>query len=653
MNPDDRYLLWNRCIVEHRLLADTADGKVVLAVTPLFLSAGLRELANELLSPEEAENALLDAVGRVYRTAVAGGSGVRELLARDAEGVPTSVAFLAVSVIAAGWMETDEKRTGRAYYSRLADALGVELKGSQPLGFDDKAFEDLWLDLALWLKSEHDRKLVLPEGNPFQRYLALPKAHVLLRRVDIGRLPRFFEAKNYAPGSRPPLDRLAYDLVERGGPWSGFTEHGRGALADASRRALVVHQVANELEHWDGERTDSYGRRVASIEIQLMVRRRAQVSLLARRPPGFPEVLEGAGFVFESADDGWYEEIYLGPGDGSALSTGLRAVSDTEDGRYVLQRPAAEIIPFAPSEEYSGLLSDRVLRLGASSAVLCTHGREAEVAAHLEKIAPGRHTARRDPTLPDGWSLFFDFCPTIIIEPPPSLDQLHVESSVKLVPRGGLRIGGRWAWLHGAPPALQVVGTVRGDITVDGNVVELDDNQCIPSQCISTVGVHVVRIGRQLRQRVSIIEASISPNCKGWDELREDHTRGWAVLPAGRWVVVSQDPDFRDDLVAGRHGSVVCLPEGETWALAVSPARRTRAVLLRQAPHPWASTPPLPPAGRPRRTWVRWADLIYQVAIRRPALDVGPGVPTEAVKPAWQRFSQRARAIKRKLRRAK
>ena len=139
-------------------------------------------------------------------------------------------------------------------------------------------------------------------NRQYQRYLAYPLAHVPLREVDIQRLPQFFAAYGYDPGVRPSRERLAFDLVERGGPWHYLTKPGKKALQDPRRRPFVVRQVAHELEHWDGSRTDSAGNRIASVELWMDIKkRRPELHLLARRPSGFPETLRSGEYVFEAS----------------------------------------------------------------------------------------------------------------------------------------------------------------------------------------------------------------------------------------------------------------------------------------------------------------------------------------------------------------
>ena len=333
MTSESRYILWNYMLAEHCLLADSWEGTVLLTIAPRTLVAALEEAGEGVLSADEAEADFIAAVAGMYRVRVLERSKrLRALKSTSTNDVPFGIGFLALSVLAAFHMRTDDEHTGRAFYPRLATMLGCELVRAYPAGFDGDAFLELWDELAAWLKAMYGRELAAPDAVGVRRYVAYPFAHVPLREVDIERLPQFFDACGYEPRARAPLHRLAYDLYEASGPWHHFTELGQGALKDRHRRPFVIRQVAHELEHWDGCPTDSSGARTATIEVWMDIRRRrAQLHLLARRPAGFPEVIEDGELVFASSQEGWYEPVPLGRDDGGLLEHGVRVGTRREE----------------------------------------------------------------------------------------------------------------------------------------------------------------------------------------------------------------------------------------------------------------------------------------------------------------------------------
>ncbi len=656
MSFPERYIFWNYALAEHCLLSDTVDGQVLLTVTPRILSAALAAAGEPYVSHQEAKADFEAAVAAAYRSGVLSNRDGLRALARCVTGdPPLSVSYLALSVLAAYHMRTDDDYTGRAYYPRFAELLGCDLVGIYPVGFDGDDFVSLWSHLARWLERSYCRRLAMPGGAGVRRFLPYPLAHVPLRQVDVERLPQFFNVHRYEPGSRSPLGKLAYDLYDGAGPWRQFTEAGQQTLADPDRRQFVVRQVASELDHWDGSRTDSSGRRLATIELLVDVRRRrAHLFLLARRPRGFPEVFENGELVFESSQEGWYEPVLLGPDDGHLLRDGLRLTARAAGRSYALQLRPASVVPLTPSEEFSGPVSNHVLRLDARCAVLCPEVLADAVAIHLEAIALQPVRARCDETLPRGWCLFIEVCPREAREPPPNMGLLRVESSVALVPEGGLRLGHRWTWMEGVPATLRVVGAHAGlDVRIDGEAADFNDDGIIRTDALGEDGRHVVEVGNQIRQRITVLTATVHPDAQPWyvvDETGKQHCRLVAV-PRGRWILIGELPGQRSAINARDEGAAIDPGFNVTWAVSVGAGPGAAAIHFHRghtSSRPGASAPAADDVSTADA--LRWAEVIYQAAIRRPRLSCASLKCTAAeVHADWQRLAQSARSLKRRV----
>src|SRR5262245_38762894 len=149
MGSEERYVLWNYMLAEHCLLADSCEGTVLLTVTSQTLATALDQAGEKAFSAEEAEADFVAAVASVYQERVLPGQqGLGVLKSVSSNDVPYAIAFLALSVLAAFHMRTDDEHTGRAFYPRLAEMLGCKLVRSHPLGFDGDVFLDLWEELA-------------------------------------------------------------------------------------------------------------------------------------------------------------------------------------------------------------------------------------------------------------------------------------------------------------------------------------------------------------------------------------------------------------------------------------------------------------------------------------------------------------------------
>ncbi|MDC0682627.1 hypothetical protein [Sorangium atrum] len=653
MSSEGRYILWNYMLAEHCLLAHSCEGIVLLTVAPRTLAAALEEAGEGGRSPEEAEADFTAAVAGMYRHRVlSSAKKLRALKSTSPNDVPFGIGFLALSVLAAFHMRTDDEHTGRAFYPRLAEMLGCDLARSYPVGFEGDAFIDLWDELAAWLKVHYGRELAAPDAVGVRRYVAYPFAHVPLRQVDIERLPQFFDAYGYEPGARAPLDRLTYDLYEASGPWRHLTESGQNALKDRHRRPFVVRQVAHELERWDGCRVDSSGARTATIELWMDIRRRrAQLHLLARRPSGFPELIEDRELVFASSQDGWYEPVQLGRDDGQLLENGVRiGTRSNNGGRYYLQLRRARVLPLTPSEEYTGFVSDRVLRADTDCAVLCAEPLVDDVARYLQALSHERVRPRRDDTIPTGWCLFTDVRATNECSPPPGLERLGVETSLALIPEGGLRLGRRWSWLESAPARLTVLGSHRGLVAkVDGQEVRLDDGGRVHTDLLGAAGQHVIEIGNRLRQRVTVLKGAVHTDCRSWLGPDIDQPIPVAV-PAGHWVLLGAGPGESESIFAPSEGALVRPSFQVRWAVRVASGPGAKAlhihdhILSRPAPRPGA------PA-RGKKSGASWADTVYQAGIRRPDFLCQHGCRDERLSAEWRQLMEAARSSKRAGRR--
>ncbi|MBI4502887.1 MAG: hypothetical protein HY700_17205 [Gemmatimonadetes bacterium] len=643
------YLLWNRALVHHCLLDDQSHEDAFLTITPTILAAALAAAQPGRLPSEEAEARFVQAVTDLYHSRVLREpQGLGVLRRCSVNGLPDCVAFLAASVLAAYRMQTDEEATASAYYFRLAELLKCDLVGGHPRGFDPEEFEALWRFLERWI-SEKGRRLAMPGPDAgFRRFVALTLTHVPLRRVDIERLPDFFTWAGYQPGARMPRQRLDQDLSSWSLGRSVFTNAGTAALADERRRAVMA-QVAHELESWDGSQTDSFGRRSARVEILIdPVMRRPELFYLARRPPAFPSLFSDGVHSLEASHDGWYDPVPIPPEDGSLLAEGFAWELEAGVLRLVLHRPAARAIALPESPDYTGYMSHSNLRLGVRGAVLCLEAYANQVAGHLSEVSQQRCASLNHPNVPDGWRLFAGFRPQRRLDAPGGLEALAVESSVDLVPEGGLRLGSRWAWVAGAAPRLVVAGLTAGDqVTIDGDpVMVADDGELAAEGRLGRPGTHVVEVGGT-RRWIEIVEPTVRNASLPLDR------QGTAVaLPPGSWTLVGATPgEVTNPVCRSRGGAVALCSFSAVWAIDVGAGPGATVLCLGSNPSLPARVERFPSRGRAARSALSWASTIYNAAIRRPRMTLLHTDEVGAeVKETWAVYSRWAREIKRRFR---
>lgn len=645
------YVFWNAAIARHCLLATGSEADdVYLAITPRILAMAFSEAGNETLPAETVQLRFVEAVSAMYRDRVLTHPRRLRILRREgADGVPECTAFLALSVLAAYEMHTDEGSSAAAYYVRLADLLRSNLIGGRPNGFELEEFEALWHFVRAWLREKHRRNLAMPGPEVgLRRFVALPLAHVPLRKVDIERLPDFFVWAAYEPYSRVSRDRLDADLAKWVRGRVVFTNAGMAALADERRRAVLA-QIAGELECWDGSHTDSVGRRTTIVEIFLEpVRRIPELFFLPRRPPVFPNVFDDGVHTFDAGEGGWYSPLPISPSDGVDLHAGFSWETSAGGVRLAMRRAGSSVIAFAPSE-FSGFISHRGLVLGAPAAVLCHEAVVGQTADYLTRVTGQRCQPTNYPNMPVGWRLFSAVKPVQRVSVPEGLEDLEVDSSIQLVPLGGLRLGRRWAWLNEAPPKLLIAGADPATkVTIDGEDVQIAaDGSISVDGRLAQPGVHIIEAGR-LRRRVEILEAQTPLRATGLSARADQHT---VALPGGRWTVVGASPG---ELVVahGGHwaGSVLRCPFQPVWAVSVGAGPGASVMGL-------TDSPPAPEPFRPARgkqalrNVETWASCIYNAAIRRPILGYAFNAsPTPRLAEVWRLYVESARQVKRTLR---
>lgn len=632
------YAEWNGALASH-LMDQGRQGQIYLGTTPRALAAIINARRPEPhLSPDEAESAFRLAVAAMYTACVRRKrSGLLRLGEASVDAVPVYASLLVASVLAAYEMREDEHSRGNAYYKHLARILGTEL-GSDglPRGFDPADFGELWKLFAAWL-AERGVKLAYPETlDRGQRYLALPRAHVLLRRVDIAHLPEFFEWCDFGPRVRPAEAELASRLDEWTKRWRSFTRTGLRALSDGRRQA-VIHQIALELEGWDGTCLDAAGRQAASVELLLdFVRRAPLLYYLARRPQAFPETFADGDRELVAGDEGWYEPILVEQDDGSELNDGFSW--GASDSRRVLRRRGAVAIPLSPHTDFTGFVSGRGLPRGVVSAVL-VHESVLKIATdYLSSVCDQPVEPALYGGLPRGWQLFKSVLPRRVADVPQGLEALEVLTTIELLARDGLRAGRRWAWVRGAAPTLTVVGDWHGQTAaIDGVEISVSAaGELQAGALLSEVGAHEVIVGAT-RRIVEIIEPAIINNAF---EAPSALTSGVA-LPAGSWTLVGSVAGEALTLPESDRPSMLAgCPFAPVWAISRN-TEHQQVLLLTSDPGAASRSP-----GTDGVSLERWAHAIYDAELRRPRIGSVATAAGSAVS-HWSPYAALARELVR------
>jgi hypothetical protein len=648
----DSYRRWDRALAEYCLLEQSGrPGPAYLGITPRVLSAALETQEGVLLSPEEAAKEFIGAVSLAYRTHVLNEpERLWALAAPEGDGTPSSVGLLGLSVLAAYEMHSDEEAGPNAYYPRLASLLGCDLVAGLPRGFVPEDFGHLWDLLSHWLEVRTGRSLALPGPEVgFRRFVAYPLCHVPLRKVDIEKLPEFFDSAGLEPGSKVDPALLGEDF-ERWADGRGIlSKAGEAAMAD-NRRPAVEAQISVELEAWDGSWTDRFGSRIGAVHILLdFVQRRPELYFLPRRPTGFPASFDEGPHFFEAGEQGWYDQTEILAEDGPILEDGFRWTWRGPQGTFSLHRPSSTAIALCPTAEFTGYLSQQGLPLGAQSSVLCTVTRKDAAEEFLSAVASVHCRPLEHPGLPEGWCLFTGIIPRQALPTPPGLGALAIETNTTVILRGGLRLGRRASWMTGAPPTILITGPDGIAASLDGESAEVT-NGVITLKGPLRPGPHVVEVGGACR-RFEVVQ----PEGR-WDAFpslvpqETSAVRVPVALPPGLWAVLGATPGDVARAGPSDRGSLLTVGFTPVWAVSVGWGRGAIVLSL-------CDTLPRPNLGflgvaRPSASASAWVSAIYEAEIRRPRFGSLNGIPNNsALLAAWRTYVQVARKMKRRWRR--
>jgi hypothetical protein len=637
------YLHWNNLLAD-RFVRKAAQDQIHLAISPRALASIESEDRGERVAPADAEASLVRAVREAYASHVLGSSARLRIFRRNGrEGTPLCIAMLALSVLAAHKMHSDEISSSAAYYIRLADLLNVPRDaGDKPRDFRTLEFESLWTFFANWVSTSTSASLVLPNADDQRRFIAYPLAHVPLRQLDLEKLPEFFDWAGYTPEKRVTSARIADDLRRWEQSYNRLSDAGKAAMED-ERSAAVLAQVTSELRAWDGTVATAQGTRSVQAEILLdAVMRRRRLFLLVPRREGFPPVFRTAQ-VELNATDSWYEPVELGPDESDTLRNGLTWVHE-QNPSYVVRRLPSSAVVLAPNAEYSGFVSRPDLPKDILCTVLFHESAVDVVTAYLHKICDTVASAITPRGFPAEWRLFENVrAVRRSDEVPQECEALAVAAYADIIPQGGLRLGSLWSWMLGSPPRILIEGRDGRPVYINQTIVEVDDEGYVASADLMNVaGSYTVRVG-SVERTIRIVEPGLRPlGPSARPSFAESgEPRHPVVLSPGTWTLVGPDPSFVLSVRSeGIRDSLVLCDFMPAWAIKVGAGRGSKAIQL--------SSSRVDAAQKTSKAGSRqWSSTIYEAAIRHPALSTEIGTASADLRRFWGEYVAVARYLKR------
>jgi hypothetical protein len=637
-----RYTRWNT-LISGRFVRNASQAQIHLAISPRALASISSEATGARVLPVDAEADFLAAVSEVYTGRVIGTSARLKMFRRYGEdGTPLCIAFLALSVLAAHKMHSDDTSSGAAYYIRLAELLKVARDpAGYPQDFRTLEFESLWRFFADWVSTSTSSSLVLSNADDQRRFIAYPLAHVPLRQLDLEKLPEFFDWAGYSPEKRVSPARLAEDLRRWEQSYGRLSHAGRTALAD-ERSGAVLSQVSSELRAWDGTVATTQGTRSVQAEVLLeAAMRRFKLSLLVPRREGFPPVFRTAQ-VELTASDAWYEPVELGAGEGTTLLNGFTWTHD-QNASYVVRRLPSKAIVLAPNSEYSGLVSRHDLPKNTSCAVLCHDSLVETVAAYLRTISDTVATTIVPRNFPLEWQLFQNVRAVRHNEVvPEQCEGLAVAAYADIIPQGGLRLGALWSWILGSPPRILIEGRDGRQVYINDAAVSVDDEGYVTvAEMFELAGAYTIRVA-SVERTIRIAEPSLRPIGPALRPGFEESglPRHPVVLSAGAWTLIGPHPNMVSSVRSeGIRDSLVLCDFEPSWAIKVGSGKGSKAIQI--------SAMPVHIGGHQVAGLRQWASTIYEAGIRHPELLSEIGASREDLRRCWSDYVSTARQLKR------
>jgi len=241
------YSQWNQAVISYFTTGIPQGSQIYLSVDDDVLE----NIGQNFLSPEIGENLCVDFYAAVKKEVVVDGQiKLSHLQGRDEQGLPKSVAFLSVMVLAAYRMAEDEEVNQSNFFQRFKDILDLNSESSRPRGMKSGEEEPLWQDWALWLR----QKGFLPSakrGEGSRTYINYPISQTLLRQSDKDKLCQIFTEKNWKTqwDAQTLIVRVRQDI-------SNFPKHLQELLSGHQlklRYEVIAEAIHEVYEQWLNE----------------------------------------------------------------------------------------------------------------------------------------------------------------------------------------------------------------------------------------------------------------------------------------------------------------------------------------------------------------------------------------------------------------
>jgi hypothetical protein len=418
---------------------------------------------------------------------VHGRRGVAPLAAATAGDPPRYLAGLAVLVLAASRMASNERASMHVYYDRLADLLQISPVDTWPQVRGVPELVARFEDLTRWLaEHEHGRRGVLDlPADVHPTVVGVPIHQSLLRAGDRVTLGAFFERTSRL------LD-AGWDPVHQLRTWGGrryLTAPVQQLLERPDLHQVLAGALRAARTAWDGSTVDAAGRRLLPGQLNLHLPPLAFT--IAVTVPALGTACTGRG------PDG--HVLRLDPAVADAIPLDWLALA--ADGPVVAEAGTERVRVLA-----GPTMLFEVTSLGVQSIPAVAENPVWVLTCEEALIAACPPESRLNAPLPDGWVLLCD------VEPETLADELRVRRDDEQRPLAGVAAAGGLAlgpevWLLDHPPAVICDLPEPAPVSIDDRAHgDLEPGERLALDAIAhAAGVHHVDVGEQ-RLTVELVD---------------------------------------------------------------------------------------------------------------------------------------------------
>jgi hypothetical protein len=244
------YQLWNKAI-GHRWFQETNQGRsIILVADSSFLNSLARDY-NIPLGNLTAQQHFIDSVRQA-------GPWARNKL--KAEELPSTSAYLALSILAVSQMDSATRQGMTSYWMPFNSLYGLDGTNRHIPPELKSIWLNLWLDLKEWANVRNCGKygfVRFPDHASYgvrdpHKNIRFPKSQSLLKLEDLKQLTAWFDRIGLHPGETLSRRWLADRIREDISASCEFSVHAQRVFRDDLRFDPAVDQVMCFFTDWDG-----------------------------------------------------------------------------------------------------------------------------------------------------------------------------------------------------------------------------------------------------------------------------------------------------------------------------------------------------------------------------------------------------------------